>query len=288
MHDLIVLGPFYLAATVLVSLGVAAYLLRSVLSLLTTGRTDDSPIRKLLDRTATLLLTGAILAIGFFLALRWMDTGKPPFQTQFETYLVLAFCIGLTFIVMERFYRLPMLGLLSTLGMLLLLLKGIGNRDAEIARLPAALQSVWFVPHVLVYFVGYASLAVAAGAGLLYLIRPSSGVSLSRGDEQFRFDMVEIAEKLIRFGFVFLTLGLLMGAFWAKAAWGDYWTWDPKENWSLVTWLLYLIYFHLSYSSWWNKRWGAVLAIAGFAAVMFTYLGMKMLPDDPRSLHLYK
>jgi len=101
-------------------------------------------------------------------------------------------------------------------------------------------------------------------------------------------DNEKLANGIMRFGFVLLTAGLLMGAFWAKSAWGDYWVWDPKETWSLVSWMIFVIVLHLRYLGHWRGRRFAVLLIVGFGAVMFTYLGMNLLPTADQSLHVYQ
>ena len=96
-------------------------------------------------------------------------------------------------------------------------------------------------------------------------------------------DLDEIAYGVVRFGFIMLTLGLLVGSVWAKSAWGDFWVWDPKENWSLVTWLVYGAYLHLRKVRGWRGERAAWLAIIGFAVVMFTYLGMASSPPPRRA-----
>ncbi|HEY6099706.1 MAG TPA: cytochrome c biogenesis protein CcsA, partial [Anaeromyxobacter sp.] len=100
-------------------------------------------------------------------------------------------------------------------------------------------------------------------------------------------DLEVMSYELVRFGFVLLTIGLLVGSIWAKSAWGDYWVWDPKENWSLVTWLVYGGYLHLRRVRGWRGEKGAWLLVFGFAVVMFTYLGMSMLPTAEESAHVY-
>jgi len=92
----------------------------------------------------------------------------------------------------------------------------------------------------------------------------------------------------IMLGYALLTVGLLLGSIWAKEAWGDYWTWDPKENWALVSWLTYGLYLHARRLPQWKGRKAAWLAIAGFATVMFTYLGMHLLPTAAGSAHVYQ
>jgi len=79
-----------------------------------------------------------------------------------------------------------------------------------------------------------------------------------------------------------------MGAAWGKFAWGDYWSWDPKENWALVTWLAYMAYLHLARMPGWQGRRSAWLLVVSFGAVMFTWLGMHLLPTADNSLHVYQ
>jgi len=92
----------------------------------------------------------------------------------------------------------------------------------------------------------------------------------------------------IRIGFILLTIGLLIGSVWARTAWGDYWVWDPKESWSLVTWLVYAVYLHLRHVRGWRGSRASAIAIAGFAIVLFTYLGMAALPTAAESDHVYQ
>jgi cytochrome c-type biogenesis protein CcsB len=84
-------------------------------------------------------------------------------------------------------------------------------------------------------------------------------------------------------GFVFLAMGIMTGSVWAHYAWGSYWSWDPKEIWSLITWLIYAIMLHARYVHGWRGQRMALMAIAGFVSVLFTYLGVNFLP----SLHSY-
>jgi cytochrome c-type biogenesis protein CcsB len=241
-------------------------------------------------RRAALLFMFAGLALNVaFLILRWQEAGRPPFKSLYESLILLGACISLVYIVVEIVYRIRALGVLAAAGSTGIILYAYFNIDKEIVNLPAALQSVWFIPHVVVYFFGYASMFVAFIAAILYLVHP-------RPFEHRRLDLVgaeavdmeRFADGTMRFGFVLLTAGLLMGAFWAQSAWGDYWSWDPKETWSLVSWTIFVIVLHLRHVSEWKGRRFAVLLIVGFAAVMFTYLGMNLLPGADQSLHTYQ
>ena len=139
----------------------------------------------------------------------------------------------------------------------------------------------------MVYFFGYAALFFATAVSVVQLFKPTFKIqagTILKG----AISLEDVAYMAIKFGFVLLTFGLLVGAIWAKGAWGDYWVWDPKENWSLVTWLVYAAYLHLRHIKNWRGNRAAWLAIIGFAVVMFTYLGMSMLPTAAESAHVYQ
>jgi cytochrome c-type biogenesis protein CcsB len=93
----------------------------------------------------------------------------------------------------------------------------------------------------------------------------------------------ELGYQLILLGFLFLTVGIITGAVWANSAWGRYWGWDPKETWSLITWLIYATLLHGRLTRGWHGKHIAFLSIIGFAAVLFTYFGVNLLPG----LHSY-
>ena len=239
-------------------------------------------------------LASAAMASGLalnvaFLVVRWQEAGRPPFKTLFESLVLLSACLALVYIIIEIVYRLRALGVLAAAGSTLTMGYAFLNIDKEIVSLPAALQSAWFIPHVVVYFFGYAALFAAFISAVVVLVRPAP---FTHGRPDLTgsgiIDMEKFADGTMRYGFVLLTAGLLMGALWAKSAWGDYWVWDPKETWSLVSWLIFAIVLHLRYLREWRGRRFAVLLVVGFAAVMFTYLGMEILPAADQSLHVYQ
>jgi cytochrome c-type biogenesis protein CcsB len=196
--------------------------------------------------------------------------------------------------VFERLYKTRVFGLPATLLSFGLIAYALAKWDAEIVKLPPALRSPWFAPHVIVYFVGYAAVSLAFALAVIQLLAPRVPLvqrllamkagTISSGKP---LDVEAMSYALVRFGFVLLTIGLLVGSIWAKSAWGDYWVWDPKENWSLVTWLVYGGYLHLRRVRGWRGEKGAWLLVVGFAVVMFTYLGMSMLPTAEESAHVY-
>lgn len=250
------------------------------------------------QRVVAQLATGLLcVALALNLALivgRWVEADRAPFKSLFESLVFFSFTIGAVYLVMERLYRTRVFGALATLGSFGGLAYALAKWDAEIVKLPPALQSGWFVPHVVVYFIGYGAVFFATVVAVVQLL--SSRVPLVQRLVSMKagtaltgkpLDLEQITYDAIRFGFILLTVGLLVGSIWAKSAWGDYWVWDPKENWSLVTWLVYGGYLHLRRVRGWRGDKGSWLAVAGFAVVMFTYLGMGILPTAEESAHVY-
>ena len=153
------------------------------------------------------------------------------------------------------------------------------NPDAYNKVLMPALQSVWFVPHVLVYIFSYALLAgsfITASYGLyLYYFK------------EFKPYILDVANNLVYIGFGFLSLGLLFGALWAKEAWGHYWTWDPKETWAMLTWIGYLVYIHVRYR-YSDKVVSALWTlVAAFLILLICWFGVNYLPSAQQSMHTY-
>ncbi|MDO4751831.1 MAG: cytochrome c biogenesis protein CcsA [Akkermansia sp.] len=136
-----------------------------------------------------------------------------------------------------------------------------------------ALQSPWFVPHVTSYVIAYGFLAVSAFAAL---------ASLSKKHAEIR---MRAADEVVSLAFPFLTFGLLSGALWADVAWARYWAWDIKEAWALITWCVYLIYFHVRANA--NfASWRRPLILLGFVAVLFTFFVVNLMPAV-QSIHSY-
>jgi cytochrome c-type biogenesis protein CcsB len=226
---------------------------------------------------------GAIAALG-------LAAGRPPFKTLYETLFLYAFCIALVCLVLVLVHGLWLLTPFCGAGALLCLVYAYHRPDLELALLPPALQSAWFVPHVVTYFVAYAGLFASFVLAALALLKSRRrAAALTPAPEQDApLPLEEASHKAAVFGFTALTLGLAMGAAWGQAAWGDYWQWDPKENWAFITWLAYLAYLHLRRLADWRGRRVLWLNLACFAAVIFTYLGMNLLPAAGASLHVYQ
>ncbi|MDH4231121.1 MAG: cytochrome c biogenesis protein CcsA [Nitrospirota bacterium] len=130
--------------------------------------------------------------------------------------------------------------------------------------LPPVLKTFWFEVHVAFSFFSYALFGLAAVLGVLYLLS---------GEEE-----TEILQyKMILVGYFLFSVAMIFGGIWAYYAWGTYWLWTPKEVWTVILWLFYSFYLHARLRQWWSGRPAAVLGIAGFGVVLFTYLGVSLL-----------
>jgi|DewCreStandDraft_4_1066084.scaffolds.fasta_scaffold02708_16 ABC-type transport system involved in cytochrome c biogenesis permease subunit len=136
--------------------------------------------------------------------------------------------------------------------------------DKDIKPLMPALKSNWLIFHVLSSMISYSFFAIAGIYGMVFFILKNMQ----------KFD--EYIHKAIKVGFVFLTIGIITGAIWAESAWGRYWSWDPKETWSLITWFFYAVILHLKRKGISEKTF-ALLLFFGFLFVIFTYFGVNYL-----------
>jgi cytochrome c-type biogenesis protein CcsB len=151
--------------------------------------------------------------------------------------------------------------------------------SGEIAPLPPALQSVWLPIHAAVCILAYAIFFLSFALSVMFLIQERQ-IKKKRLHGLFqRLPSLEgldaLGHRCIVTGFVLLTIGIFTGSVWAEQAWGSYWSWDPKETWSLITWFIYAAAIHARLTRGWTGKRMAGLAIIGFAAVLFTYFGVN-------------
>ena len=155
----------------------------------------------------------------------------------------------------------------------------------EIAKPLTLLFFAWLFSRVLFVQSWFYAIIVAVPIclvfyALVYLARNLSVESKARLLERFPDLRVldELGYQLILLGFLFLSVGIITGAVWANSAWGRYWGWDPKETWSLITWFVYATLLHARLMRGWHGKRIAFLSMIGFAAVLFTYFGVNLLP----------
>ncbi|MBM4338968.1 MAG: c-type cytochrome biogenesis protein CcsB [Deltaproteobacteria bacterium] len=241
--------------------------------------------------TSSLIIGLIIHSIG--LVLRWQEThqtgyGYVPLSNMYESLVFFSWTIVLIYLIIEFKYNHKIIGAFVTpFAFLALALTSIipTNIKPTITPLMPALQSNWLTIHVTTCFFGYAAFAVSFGISILYLIRDRKGVREEGGKWLPSLSILdEINYKSIVIGFPMLSLGIITGAAWANYAWGSYWSWDPKETWSLITWFIYAAFLHARITKDWRGRKAAILSIIGFVAVMFTYFGVNYILSG---LHSY-
>ena len=220
---------------------------------------------KALPSLARFFMVCGILSLSLYIGIRWQIAGRPPCSNMFESLVIFSWAIAIVSIFVDIKYGIKNIAALTAL-MSLLAIGYASLLDKEIAPLLPALKSNWLTTHVLTCFIGYAALTVAF---------VSSAVLLCKKNVDKNLDVVSY--KMIAFGFLFLALGIITGAVWANSAWGTYWSWDPKETWSLITWFIYAIYLHTRFKKGWNGRKAAWLSVIGFLAMLFTYFGVNYL-----------
>jgi len=205
-----------------------------------------------------------------FLVVRWQSAGHAPLANQFESLASMSWFVVALAVCLRRLA--PGAWLEPATSALNLILLGLcALLDSSAAPLLPALQSNWLLLHVSVILLGYASLALSFLASIVHLV----GASSETDDRAATLDRFN--ERAMGLGYLLLTAGILMGSVWANEAWGSYWSWDPKETWSLATWLVYTAAVHLRRVGRWRGRRMAWLSVAGFCFVLFPYFGVNFL-----------
>jgi len=234
------------------------------------------------------------------LGMRWYESyqlghGHIPLSNFYESLISLSWTTVIVYGVLAVRYKARALGamIFPIVSIAMAYASLSPNVQDEIAPLIPALQSNWLTYHVLTCFLAYSAFATSCVASVVSLIkagkRNRTAGGTPAGDsaeaEALPADTIdEIIYKTIAVGFLLLTIGIITGSVWANYAWGSYWSWDPKETWSLITWFIYAAFLHARLTRGWRGRRAAVISIIGFCAVLFTFLGVNYLLSG---LHSY-
>lgn len=227
-------------------------------------------------------IAGGVIAVGFVLhtaalVTRGIGAGRLPLTNQYEFATSFAWGICLCFLVFVWKYKFQALGTFVT-PVIFLLIGYAAMQSKEVRELMPALRSNWLGIHVSTAIISYGAFGVSFAVSLMYLFHQNME------DRDFWNKHIPDTRKLdiisyraVSLGFLFLTFVIISGAIWAERAWGSYWSWDPKETWSLITWIIYALYLHLRLSKGWQGRSAAMFAVVGFICVLFTYVGVNTL-----------
>ena len=244
------------------------------------------------------------------LLLRWIGDGYFPLSNLYESLIFLSWSISSIHLFLENKTKSRIIGSISS--PILFLISGFSSLTLPIEMqkslpLVPSLQSNWLMMHVSMMMVSYATLIIGSLFSILYLafftfinqeskivlqsesseILSTSNSSISVSNSS-QFSLLETIDtwsyRIIGLGFPFLTIGIISGAVWANEAWGSYWSWDPKETWALITWLVFAIYLHSRLLKGWQGKKAAILGSVGFFVIWICYLGVNFLG---KGLHSY-
>lgn len=271
-----------------------------------------------ISKIGRLMAIIANILLFFTLSSRWIVAGYFPLSNLYESLLFLTSTLLSIYLYIEVKTKSKLVG--AVLIPVALLISGFANLtlSAEMQKsspLVPSLQSNWLMMHVSMMMLSYATLIMGSLLSILFLIisnyqdvnlksiedvsLPSYNVMLNYYETEFVLPSDEISEfgklkllhsldnwsyRIIGLGFPFLTIGIIAGGVWANEAWGSYWSWDPKETWALITWIVFATYLHSRITKGWNGKKTAFLGSLGFFVIWICYLGVNFLG---KGLHSY-
>ncbi|MEJ2588165.1 MAG: c-type cytochrome biogenesis protein CcsB [Deltaproteobacteria bacterium] len=249
--------------------------------------------RSVFGKLATWVTVLGLSAQSVGIVFRWIESyhlgiGHAPFSNLYESLIFFTWTIIFLYLIVEWRTKNRTLGTFVTpLAFLAMAYASFSTGiSSKIQPLVPALKSNWLISHVITCFFGYAAFGLSFGLSIMYLlkqrdtpVRKNIFLKLIPGQDI----LDELNYQMIVIGFLMLTLGIITGSVWAHSAWGSYWSWDPKETWSLITWLIYASVIHSRLVRGWKGKKIAVLSFVGFCCVLFTYFGVNFLAG----LHSY-
>jgi len=228
--------------------------------------------KRIADAALWSAFLGFVLHFIYFI-LRWSESGRIPVTSFFEAINALGMGIILVFLLMELRYRIPSLGTFI-LPLVLVLMSPAAVISGRIEGLNPILRSAWLGIHTSLAVLGDAAFAFSFIVSVMYLLQERQLKHKHLGTIFHRLPPLDIMDTIgyraLSIGWPLYTLGMVTGSIWAESAWGSYWSWDPKETWSLIVWVVYLVLLHLRTIGWRGRKM-AYLSIAGFVFVLISF-----------------
>ena len=233
-----------------------------------------------LVRGAWIVFLFAFAAQTAYLAVRGIAARRIPLSNQFEFSAAFAWGVALLLLILHTRLKADWLSVIA-MPMTFFILSYAALQPREITDLMPALRSGWFAFHIGAAVISYSAFIVAGCVGVRYLLTEKKG----REEDALRLEQMDyLSYRLIALGVLMLTVTILSGAIWAEQAWSAFWTWDPKEVWALITWILYVVYLHLRLRGKHRGKRMAWYAILAVPVVLFTFAGVNTLMSG---LHSY-
>ncbi len=232
------------------------------------------------QRTSLYVISTAIVFHFISMVIYTITIRQIPIQNLSQSLSIAAFFLGCMFLFFQYKFDLKILGVFASILLSATMLVVLILPDAPIEK-NSVLKGFWLYSHIILVFAGEAALALACGTGILYLLQEKGIKAKKPGFFFKRLPSVDLLDSVgytcLTTGFVLLTIGLITGFIYAKAIWGRFWGWDPKEIFSVGTWLIYAALLHLRLYSGWRGRKSAIMTIIGFLIIIFTFLGVNIL-----------
>ena len=261
--------------------------------------------------------------ISIILAWRWIENGYFPLSNLYESLLFFTWGMTLITLILESTTSLNLVGsAVSPLSLFVIGFATLSLPDGmqKAAPLVPALKSNWLMMHVSIMMLSYSTLVIGSLLSIVFLFLTRGRTTILKGNSvgnlnfevsnselsntlsieriaesneyngvlENKLSLLEsldnLSYRIIGLGFPLLTIGIISGAVWANEAWGSYWSWDPKETWALITWLVFAAYLHTRITKSWQGKGPAILASVGFIVVWVCYLGVNFLG---KGLHSY-
>ena len=233
--------------------------------------------RDTVSKVAMIIHAAGLIIHTAAIVLRGIAAGRLPLTNQYEFATAFAWGLSLVSLVFILKFKFPVLGAFSA-PVTFLIIGYAAMQSKKIHELMPALQSGWLGFHVSTAIIAYGAFGVSAVIAVIFLLRDKmkdKGFLDRHIPNKEKLDMISYRSAAL--GILFLTFTIITGAIWAERAWGSYWSWDPKETWSLVTWIVYAVYLHLRIRRGWRGKSAAIFAAIGFVCVIFTYIGVNTL-----------
>ena len=229
-------------------------------------------------KAAWIIFTIGFALQGIYILMRGIEAGRIPMANQFEFAMMFSFGIGAILLFLHTVLKIEWIttpGMIMAWGIYLY----AALLPREIHELMPALRSVWFVSHIGSAAFAYASFMLAGASGIRYLL-----IHQKTPEDRRLAEIDYFIYRLISIGLLLLTVTIVIGAIWAEEAWSSFWSWDPKEVWALITWIIYAIFLHLRLNRKKKGVFSAWYAILAVPVVLFTFIGVNtVLPG----LHSY-
>ena len=230
-------------------------------------------------RTAFLLLLSGFVIHVLCIGIQYLQTGIFPAGNLKENLSLASGAVAGVYLLLKYKFNIKILGFFAASLAAIVIIISFFLTGVAVPEHSPLFKNFWLITHVTIIFIGEAAFALACGAGILYLAQENAIKTKNHGFFYKRLPSLDLIDSTgyacIVVGFTLLTIGLIIGLVYAKSVWGRFWSWDPKEVWSMISWLLYAALLHQRLTMGWRGRRAALMSIIGFAALMFTFFGVN-------------